>query len=157
MPVDEPLPTIRKYRRAQIDLETDPLRLLLFDASQAYTIDDVNHEFVSDVIGTAATELSDASYSRQDVTNVQVFVDGTDGEVAVDADDVTFPSLGGGEEIQGWILYKQVGGDDTTPADDPIIAIEDEVTNSSGNAVTTNGSDVVVQFNSEGIVTVSNN
>lgn len=156
MPVDEPLDTIRKYREGSINLETATLRILLFDDSQAYTIDVVNHEFVGDVIGTDATELSDASYSRQGVSNVQVTVDATDEEVVVDADDVTFPTLDGGETIQGWIIYEQVGGDDTTPGDDPIIAIEDEVTNSNGNDVVTNGSDVDVQFDAEGILNTSN-
>jgi len=157
MPVDEPLPTIQKYRRGEIDLETATLRILLFDDSQSYTIDEVNHEFVGDVIGSAATELGDATYSRQNVANVSVTVDGTDSETVVDADDVTFSGLDGGETIQGWIIYEQVGGDDSTPGDDPIIAIEDEAKNSNGNKVTTNGSDVPVQFDSEGIVNVSNN
>lgn len=158
MPTDEPLPTIRKYREGSIDLETDTLRLALFDDTTAYTIDDVNHEFVADVLdgGTTAQELDAASYARQGVSNVQVTVDATDTEVVVDADNVTFTALDGGETIQGWILYKQVGADDTTPGDDPIIAIEDEVTNSNNNAVTTNGSDVTIQFDSEGIVNVSN-
>lgn len=155
MATEEPLPTIQKYRTGQIDLSTTTLRVLLFDASQAYTIDRQAHEFVGDVIGAAATELSDASYSRQPIANAAVTVDGTDGEVVVDADDVTWTGLDGGEEIQGWIVYEQVGGDDTTPADDPIIAIEDEVTNSSGNPVTTNGSDVTLQFDAEGILNTS--
>lgn len=155
MATSEPLATIRKYREGLIDLETATLRVLLYDDSQAYTPDRTTDEFVGDVIGTSATELGDASYSRQDVANVQVTEDATDVEVEVDADDVTFPSVDGGEVVQGWILYRQVGGDDTTPGDDDIIAIEDEVKNSSGNDVTTNGSDIVLQFNSEGIVTTS--
>jgi hypothetical protein len=155
MATEEPLPTIRKYRQGDIDVETETLRVLLFDASQAYSIDRQAHEFVGDVIGTAATELSDGTYSRKNVANAQVTVDGTDGEVVFDADDVTWTGLDGGEEIQGWIVYAQRGGDDTTPGDDPILAIEDEVTNSSGNPVTTNGSDVPLEFNSEGIINVS--
>lgn len=157
MATAEPLDTIRKYREGQIDLETATLKIALYDDSTAYSIDRVNHIFLNDVLdgGTTAQELGDASYSRQSVANVQVTKDGTDVEVEVDADDVTFPSVDGGEVVQGWILYRQVGGDDTTPGDDDIIAIEDEVKNSSGNDVTTNGSDIVVQFDSEGIVNTS--
>ncbi|WP_323190448.1 hypothetical protein [Halostella sp. PRR32] len=153
----EPYPTIQKYRRGNLDVETATLRVALFNDSVAYSPDQVNHEYVSDVLdgGTTAQELADASYSRRDLANVSVTVDATDGEVVVDADDVTWTSLDGGETIQGWVAYAQIGGDDTTPADDPIIALEDEVTNSNGNLVTTNGSDITLQFDAEGIVTVS--
>lgn len=158
MPVDEPLDTIRKYRQGDIDLENDTLRIALFDDSTAYSLDPDAHSFVNDVLdgGTTAQELGDSSYSRQGVSNVTVTKDSVDDEVVVDADNVTFPSLDGGEVIQGWLIYRQVGGDDTTPGDDEIIAIEDEVTNSNGNDVTTNGSDVVIEFDSEGIINVSN-
>jgi phage baseplate assembly protein gpV len=155
MSTTEPLPTIQKYRTGQIDLETATLRVALFDDTIAYSPDRVNHEFVSDVLdGATANELDDASYSRQDVLNAAVTVGSGDTEVVVDADDVTFSSLSGGETIQGWLLYAQIGGDDTTPGDDPIVAIGDEVLNSAGDPVTTNGSDVTLAFNAEGIFTV---
>jgi len=158
MATDEPLDTIRKYREGSIDLESDTLRMALFDDSTQYTLDPDAHEFVNDVLdgGTTAQELGDGTYSRQAVSNVQVTKDSADDEVVVDADDVTFSGLDGAEIIQGWLIYKQVGGDDTSPGDDPIIAIEDEVTNAAGNDVTTNGSDVVIEYDSEGIVNVSN-
>jgi len=153
MATNEPLPTVRRYREGELDLEAATLRLALFDDSVAYSIDRINHEFVADVLdGQTANELDDASYSRQDVTGAAVSLDTSDAEVVVDADDVTFPSLAGGETIQGWLLYAQIGGDDTTPGDDPIIAIEDEVTDSNGDTVTTNGSDVIVEFATEGIL-----
>jgi len=157
MPVAEPLPTTRKYREGRIDVENDTLRITLFNDSTAYTIDELNHEFVADVLdgGTTAQELTDPTFSRQTVSGASVTVDSTDSEVVFDADDVVFNSLDGGEVIQGFLIYRQVGGDDTTPADDEILFIEDELTNTNGNQITTNGSDVTIQFNSEGIVTVS--
>lgn len=157
MPAEEPLPTIRKYREGSINLESVTLRIALFDDSTAYTIDRVNHEFVNDVLdgGTTAQELGDATYSRQDVVNGAVTVDTGDSEVVFDADNVTFSGLDGGEVIQGAVIYQQVGGDDTTPGDDPIIFIEDEIKNQNGNDVTTNGSDVQFQVNSEGLTNVS--
>ncbi|WP_135535367.1 hypothetical protein [Halostella pelagica] len=153
----EPYPTIREYRRGNIDVETATLRVALFNDSTAYSPDQVNHEYVSDVLdgGTTAQEIQDATYSRQTVSNASVTVDAAGGEVEFDADDVTFSGLDGGETIQGWIVFQQVGGDDTTPADDRIIAIEDEATNSNGNLVTLNGSDVTIQFSSEGIINVA--
>jgi len=157
MPVAEPLPTTRKYREGSIDVENDTLRITLFNDSTAYTIDEVNHEFVADVLdgGTTAQELTDPTFSRQTISGASVTVDSVDAEVVFDADDVVFNSLDGGEVIQGFLIYRQVGGDDTTPADDEILFIEDELTNTNGNQITTNGSDVTIQFNSEGIVTVS--
>jgi hypothetical protein len=159
MTTREPLPTIRKYREGSIDLETATLRVALFDDSTAYNFDPINHEFVSDVLdgGTTATELSGTGYSRQDVANAAVTVDGTDTEVEVDADDVSFGNIDGGETIQGWIVYVQRGGDDTTPGDDPIVAVEDEVKNQNGNDLTTNGSPIDLEFSSEGIVIVTSN
>lgn len=152
----EPLPTIRKYREGSIDLESVTVRAALFDDSVAYTIDRVNHEFVSDVLdGSTANELDDASYSRQPVANVAVTVDSGDSEVVVDSDDVRWADLAGGETIQGWLIYQQVGGDDTTPGDDPIIAIEDEVRDSTGSAVTTDGSDIILSFDTEGIINIA--
>jgi hypothetical protein len=150
----EPLPTLRKYREASIDPETATVRAALFDDSTAYSPDRVNHEFVADVLdgGTTATELGASSYSRQGVADVQVTEDATNVEVVLGADDITFPNLDGGETIQGYLVYIQIGGDDTTPGDDPIIAIEDEVTNSNGNKVTTNGSDVTISLSSSGII-----
>jgi hypothetical protein len=153
----EPIPTLVKYRQGDIDLENATLKVALFDASTAYSIDRNNHEFVDDVLdnGTTAQELGDASYSRKTLSNVSVTHDTGDTESVVDADDVTWSALSGGEEIQGWLAYVQIGGDDNTPGDDPIIAIEDEVTNSSGNPVTTNGSDVTLQFADEGLTNTS--
>jgi len=153
----EPLRTIQQYRTGNINLEGATLRVALFDDSTAYSPDRQNHEFVSDVLdgGTTATEIGDGTYSRQGVANATVTVDTTDGEVEFDTDDTTFPAVDGGEVIQGWLLYVQNGGDDTSPGDDPIVAVEDEVTNANGNDVTTNGSDITIEWNAEGIITVS--
>jgi hypothetical protein len=157
MPVAEPFPTTRKYREGSIDVENDTLRIALFDDSTAYSIDRLNHEFVSDVLdgGTTAQELSDPTFARQTVSGAAVTVDSTDSEVVFDANDVTFSDLDGGEVVQGFLIYQQVGGDDTTPTDDPILFIEDELTNQNGNQITTNGSDVTIQFDGEGIVNLS--
>lgn len=153
----EPLPTIREYRKGNINASGDTLRVGLFDNSTAYTPDKVGHEFVDDIVNGSsnATELSDSTYSRLNVTGASVTLDSVDEEVVIDADDSTFQNLDGGEEIQGWFVYKQVGGDDSTPGDDPLIAIEDEVTNSNGNPVTTNGANVTIQYAGEGILNVN--
>jgi len=71
-----------------------------------------------------------------------------------DADDVTWTAVESTAAIQGWIVYVQVGGDDSTPADDPIIQVEDDnLTNAPANLpLATNGSDVEIVWDGEGII-----
>lgn len=154
MPTFEPLETIRQYRLGTIDVEQDTLRMALFNYSVDYVPNDETHNNVSDVLdgGVTAQEIDRPSYSRQSVTGANVSVDTVDGEVVFDTDDTTFTNLDGGDIIQGWLMYKQVGADDTTPGDDPIISIEDEVKNANGNNVTTNAANITIQMSAEGII-----
>jgi len=59
--------------------------------------------------------------------------------------------------VQGFLVYKQVGGDDTTPADDPIVlVVDDDMTDAPPSLpLATNGSELSVQWNAEGITTLS--
>ena len=142
----------------QIDGTSDTLRVALLNNTTSYTFDPDNHTNVDDVIdgGTTGTEFSGGSYSRQTLSNVTVTQDDVDDEGVFDADDTTFPSLDS-QDIQTIIIYKQVGGDDTTPGDDPIVAVLDD--DSAGSLtdlpLTTNGSDVTITWNAEGIVNIN--
>jgi len=142
----------------QIDGTTDTLRVALLSNATAYTFDENTHETVADVIdgGTTGTEFSGGSYARQTLTNVTVEQDDPDNEGVLDADDTTFSSLDT-EDIQTIIIYKQVGGDDTTPGDDPIIAVLDD--DSAGSLtdlpLTTNGSDVTISWSAEGLINIT--
>jgi len=142
----------------QIDGTTDTLKVALLSNATAYTFDENNHSFVSDVIdgGTTGTEFSGGSYARQTLQNVTVQQDDPDNEGVLDADDTTFSSLDT-EDIQTIIIYKQVGGDDTTPGDDPIVAVldDDSAGSLSDLPLTTNGSDVTISWNAEGILTIT--
>jgi hypothetical protein len=142
----------------QIDGTTDTLKVALLNNQTAYTFDENNHAFVSDVIdaGTTGTEFSGGSYSRQTLNNVTVEQDDPDNEGVLDADDTTFSSLDT-QDIQTIIIYKQVGGDDTTPGDDPIVAVlDDDSAGSLGDLpLTTNGSDVTISWNAEGILNIT--
>lgn len=144
-----------------VDLTSDTVKVALFNDTTAYTFDPDTHTFVNDVLdgGTTAEEFGNSGgtgYSRQTLANKTVTQDDTDDEGVFDADDVTFTSLDG-ETIQGIIIYQQVGGDDSTPGDDRIIAVYDD--DSAGSLadlpLTTNGGDVTLSFDSEGIVNIS--
>jgi hypothetical protein len=145
--------------RGNIDLVNDTIRIALFNDTISYTFDTDAHEFVGDVLDGATAEEFGGSggtgYSRQDVTGTTVAEDNAGDQGTWDADDATFTSLDG-ETIQGAIIYKQVGGDDTTPADDPILQIYD---NDQGDVndfpIPTNGSDIVVQVDSAGLLNLS--
>jgi hypothetical protein len=153
--------TLAEFLRGNIDLVNDTLRIALFDDTTAYTFDPDAHEFVADVLdgGTTASELSGSagytgSTDRQTLTTPAVTEDDTDDEGVFDADDVTWAGVDSTADIQGWLVYKQVGGDDTTPADDPIIlVVDDDMADAPSNLpLATNGSDVVVEWNAEGIL-----
>ena len=145
---------------AGIDFNNDTIKVALGNNSTSYTFDPDNHTHVSDVFdgGTTAQEFGNGSgtgYTRQTLTTPSTSQDNNDDEGVFDADDVTFPSLDNAD-IQFIMIYKQVGGDDTTPGDDPIAVVLDD--DSAGSVadlpLTTNGSDVQLSFSNEGILNV---
>lgn len=148
----------RAFLAGEIAPATDTLRVALISDNTAYTFDPDNHTFVNDVLDgeTTAEEFAGTGYNRQDLANVSVTVDNTDDEGVIDADDTVFSSLDG-DAIQAILVYKQVGGDDTTPGDDPIVAVLDD--DSAGSVadlpLTTNGGDVTLQWDTEGVVNFS--
>ena len=150
--------TLAEYLRGSIDLESDVLRVALFNDEIAYTFDPETHEFVDDVLdGTTAEEFGDSGgtgYSRQDLENADVIQNDAEDRADFDADDVLFPSIDG-ETIQGAVVYKQVGGDDTTPGDDPIIQVYDnDQADVDDFPLPTNGSDVQIEWDADGILSV---
>jgi len=142
---------------AQFDFLNDTLKVALVSDNTAYSFSPDTDTFVGDVLdgGTTAEEFQGTGYSRQTLSNVTVTQDDTDDEGVADADDVTFTGLDG-DTIQTVLVYKEVGGDETTPGDDPIIAVFDD--DSAGSLadlpLTTNGGDVTLAFSSEGIVNI---
>jgi len=154
-----PTRTLAELLRGNVALETDTLRVALYNDTVAYTFDPNAHEFISDVLdgGTTAEEFGGdggTGYSREGLANATVTEDNTNTQADFDADNVQFADLDG-ETIQGAIIYKQVGGDDTTPGDDPIIQVYD---NDQGDVadfpIPTNGSTIELQFDADGLLSV---
>jgi len=142
----------QQYLNAAIDWVNDTIRVALISDNTAYSLDIDTDEFVDDVFASA-DEFGDnggTGYSRQTVANASTSQDDTDDEGVADGDDVTFSSLDG-ETIQGVLVYKQVGGDDTTPGDDPVLYYLDD-SDVSDLPKNTNGGDITVQWAAEGIV-----
>lgn len=148
--------TKTEYFRTNIDYANDTFRVALLKETTEYSPDSVNHEFVSDVLdnGTTGEEFDDTNYSRKTLSNVTITEDNTDNEGVWDADDVTWTDLGGSQTIEAILVYKQVGGDDTTPGDDDIIRVLDD-SEESDLPLVTNGGDVTITWNSEGIINIT--
>lgn len=137
-----------------IDLSTDTIRAALYNDAIAYTPDPDTHDTVADVLdGTVAEEFSDTNYAREDVTTPVTREDDAVDQAQWDGDDITWASLGGTQTIQGVVLYKQVGADDSTPADDPIIRVIDD-SEEADLPKATNGSDITISWDASGILTL---
>jgi hypothetical protein len=139
--------------RGDIDLAADTVRIALLKAATEYDADPAAHAFVDDVLdgGPTGEELTDTNYSRQTLTGTTIDQDDPDDEAEWQADDVRFADLGGSETVEAILLYKQVGGDDSTPGDDPIIRIidDEDVTDLEAD---TDGGDFEILWSDDGIL-----
>lgn len=137
-----------------IDLSADTIKVALYNDTTAFTFDPDLHEFVADILdgGTTAQEFGGSGYSRKTLANQATSQDNTDDEAVFDADDLSWSALDG-ETIQGIIIYRQVGGDDTTPTDDDVITVKDN-SQIADFPLDTNGGEVNISFDSEGIITL---
>lgn len=139
------------YFTSSIDLSSDTIKVALYNDTTSFTFNPDTHAHVSDILdgGTTAQEFGGTGYSRKSLSSKAVTQDDTDDEAVFDAADLSWSSLDG-ETIQGIIFYKQVGGDDTTPGDDPVIGVIDDA-DESDLPLATNGSQVDLNWAAEGI------
>jgi len=153
--------TLTQTLNGTYDLSATTLRVALISTGTAYTFDPDTHEFVSDILdgGTTAEELSGTagytgSSDRKTLANVTTSQDNTDDEGVFDADNVIWNGVESTEDIQGWLVYRQVGGDDSTPDDDDVILVVDgDMTDAPTDLpLPTNGSDIEIAWATEGII-----
>lgn len=144
-----------QYISGSIDLSSDTIRVALYDDTTAFTFDPDLHDFVNDILdgGTTASEMSGTGYTRQTLANQSATQDDTNDRAVFDADDVTWTGLDAGT-IQGVIVYRQVGTDDSTPGDDDVLIVIDDA-DIADLPLATNGSDVKIAWDSVGIQTLS--
>ncbi len=117
-----------------IDLDTDTIKAILLNKNYTYS---TSHQYVSDVI---AYEHDGSGYTRQTVSGkaVSFLVTGA----KFDASDATFSSLAAGSvDVRYVVLYKQTGGNDSSPEDDHLICL-----GNLGADVTPSGQDLVIQW-----------
>lgn len=147
--------TLTELFRGTLDLANDTIKLALFKESTEYSPDSAAHEFVADVFdgGTTGAEFDDTNYGRKTLTTT-VTEDNNVSEAVFDFADVTFSSLGGSQTIEAVLVYRQVGGDDTTPGDDEIIRIYDD-SEIADLPLATNGGDVTFAVGAEGCINLT--
>lgn len=133
-------PGLEKLLDGTISFESDTINVLLVDTSHTF---DKTHEFVSDIV---ANEASGTGYARKTLANAAIALDAANDRVEFDADNPSYTALNAGT-IAAAIVFKNV----TNDADSPIIAQIDFAD------LVTNGSDVELQINSEGLFFVTNN
>lgn len=145
------------YAAAEMPLNLgggDTLGVLLGSDDTSYTFNADDGDYVGDIFdeGTTATEFSGTGYTQSDggLSNEAITEDNANDRAEFDADDVTFSGLDG-DAIQFALVAKQVGGDWTTPGDDPLVAY----ITSTDFPLTTNGGDVTISWDSEGIVHIT--
>ena len=115
------------------------VRLLLVDSGYTY---DKDHDFVADV---AANELSGTGYARKTLTGEATSQDDVNNRAEGDANDPTWTAINAGTAAAA-ILFAFV----TNDADSWLIAHID----TGGFPITTNGGDLTIQFNAEGVIQV---
>lgn len=142
-----PRQTELALKRHEIDVVDATVRAALINDTIDYEPDPLNHEVVADVLnGETAEEFGDTNYERKTVNTATTF-----GSDAIDAEDITWEELGGDQVVQAILVYKQVGGDDLTPDDDPILVVIDENV-APHLPFPTNGTDMTISWNPRGML-----
>lgn len=134
-----------------MDWNVDPIVVALFDSTSTLVPADT-HNFVSDVIAlNGGVELVATGYARTVLTGKSTARDdATLHGMKFLAGNVTYTSVQTGKTIKAILVYKRVGPDDTTPADDELIAYLD-----SAGALPTNGGNITLTWGANGVLTLA--
>jgi hypothetical protein len=137
--------------KGDFDWEADTIRCLLERSTSSYT-PDKDHDFLDSFTGGSGVEISVSSYARQTIASAAVNIDDANDRVELDMGDIDFGTLESGQTVRAMIFYKQFGGDDTTPENDPLIAYIDTAT---GLPAVLGGGTFSVTIDSEGFIQLS--
>lgn len=102
------------------DYEANVIRALLERSTSTYT-PNIDHDFLDDFTTGGGVEITVASYLRQTLGTKTNVVDLTNDRVELGAATIPFGNLESGQTVKSVIIYRQIGGDDTTPANDELI------------------------------------
>lgn len=159
-----PNETLVEFAKGNIDWGNDTIKVALMKNTTEYTPDKDNHNFLSDILdgGTTGAEFDGSNYTpgfegsgRKTLSNTTAFVDDTDDEAVLDADDVTWSSLGsstGGQVVEAVVVFVKGSTDDT---DARIIRVFDD-SEETELEKQTNGEDFTWSFDAEGVMNITN-
>lgn len=131
-----------------IDFSTDDIRIIL---AMTNTTADTEQDVATVSAFTTLDEMDGANYpgtfaTRTALATEAVNQDDPNDRAEFDADDVTFSALGAGtRDVQGYLIYKH----GTSDADSTPILWVDTM---AGLPFTASGTDLVIQWNAEGIL-----
>lgn len=128
--------------KANIDLDGDDIRVALLMSNTTADTENDGMNFVDDF--TTLDECDGANYVRKALASEAVNKDDPNDRAEFDADDVTWSALGvGTRQTTGALIYKHVTNDTDSI---PIAWVE------FASAVTHDGTDFTIQWNTEGIL-----
>lgn len=107
-----------------IDWEVDVFKALLVRSTSTYVPDKDDNDLV-DFTGDGGVEITAAGYARDTLANAAVNADAGNDRSELDCDNLDFGTPAAGQTVKAILIYKQVGGDDTTPEDDLLVAYID--------------------------------
>lgn len=134
-----------------INWTSDVFRVLAVRSTSTY-VPAQTHDFVSDFTGNGGVECSVASYSRKTLASAAVSRDNATPRIELDCADIDFGALESGQTISALVIYKQTGGNDASPSDDPLVAWIDTASGSPGLPVVLNGGTVSITIDAEGLL-----
>lgn len=129
-----------------VDYLNDTIKLLVLSPTGASAFD-VTHEFVSDVDANEVTNSSGSGYERKTLSNKTILLDDVNNRVEYDADNPSYTAISTNENLAAAVIFKDTGDDTTSPLL-AFIEFADLVTN---------GSDVELKVNVDGLFTITNN
>lgn len=135
---------------------TAVVRVLLLEvrSTTAGADEDPDFQFLSSLTGVAGVaEFTGTNYARQTLGTMTITYDATNNRILLDAADAVFANLGVADGTDGTVravvVYRRVGADDTTPADDPLYFLFD-VTDT-----VTNGQNLTIAWSASGMLALT--
>jgi len=109
------------------------------------TVDAADPQYMSNLT-TELQECATTGYAQQELASIAVAIDEVNRRVELDAADITFASVGSGATIDGFVLVYDPDGTDTSTAN---VLIS---THKFAASFSTDGDDIVIAVNAEGLV-----
>lgn len=125
-----------------VDYASDNIAVLLVDNNYSF---DISHEFVSNISGEAVNDTG-SGYARVALEGKDISLNASANAVVFDSNDVSYTAISTTNTLAGAVLYKDTGSDATSD----LVAFIDFAD------LTTNGSDVDLQINANGLFRVIN-